>query len=77
MSRRVAVGSFDEWRNAARTLLAQAVPPHDVDWVAPGETDLFGNDALVAAAAPDPALRISSGLLSMLEAASCFRAAPP
>lgn len=74
MSRRVAVGSFGEWRNAARTLLAQGVPPHDVDWVAPGEVDLFGNDALADASAPSASLRISSGLLSMLEAASCFRA---
>jgi uracil-DNA glycosylase family protein len=75
LSRRVAVGSFDEWRSAARTLLAQAVPPHEVDWAAPGEADLFGNDGLAAAGAPRPALRISSGLLSMLEAAACFRAA--
>ncbi|MFS0754750.1 UdgX family uracil-DNA binding protein [Noviherbaspirillum sp. 1P10PC] len=77
MSRRVAVGAFGEWRNAARTLLAQAVPPHDVDWVAPGDADLFGNEALdtlAAASTPGPALRISSGLLGMLEAASCFRA---
>ncbi|MFL6715914.1 MAG: DUF4130 domain-containing protein, partial [Burkholderiaceae bacterium] len=75
MSRRVAVGSFDEWRGAARTLLAQAVPPHDVDWAAPGEADLFGNDVLAAASAPSFSLRISSSLLSLLEAASCFRVA--
>lgn len=73
---RVIVASFAEWRAAARTLLAQGVPPHEVDWAAPGDGDLFGASfALTApAAGPAGALRISSGLLALLDAASCYRA---
>lgn len=80
MNRRVAVVSFGQWRDAARSLLAQGVAPHQVDWIAPGEGDLFGNGDLLSDSdlcgngAPDARLRISSSLLGMLEAASCFRA---
>jgi DNA polymerase len=76
LSRRVAVAAFPEWRNTARALLAQRVPPHEVDWTSPGNTDLFDNDIFTSAAeqGPDVTLRISSGLLGMLEAAACFRA---
>jgi len=79
LNRRVAVASFTEWRVAARDLLAQQAPPHQVDWAAPGEANLFdsaplglGPDPVAAAPAARP--RISSGLLTLLEAAACFRA---
>ena len=79
MRQRASVASFADWRSAARGLLAQRVPPHDVDWAMPGEGDLFGDApaGLPPAAAggmPAGALRISSGLLTLLEAAACFRA---
>ena len=73
---RVTVASFAEWRAAARTLLAQRVPPHEVDWAAPGGGDLFGEPFALTAPAGGPAgaLRISSGLLALLDAAACYRA---
>ena len=73
---RVTVASFGEWRSAARTLLAQGVPPHQVDWAAPGDGDLFGESFALTppASAPAGALRISSGLLALLDAAACYRA---
>ena len=77
MNQRAFASSFAEWRTAARSLLAQGVAPHAVDWAAPGDTDLFGGDVLQPAApvqAPGAALRISSGLMTLLEAAACFRA---
>lgn len=74
MRQRASVASFAEWRSAARSLLAQQVAPHEVDWAAPGDGDLFGDlpaEALPAVAGG--ALRISSSLLTLLEAAACFR----
>jgi probable DNA metabolism protein len=77
LNRRAFASSFAEWRQAARSLLAQGVAPHEVDWAAHGEADLFG-DAPAEFASPGPApsaaLRISSGLMTLLEAAACFRA---
>ena len=77
MNRRAFAASFADWRKSARGLLAQGVAPHEVDWAAPGEADLFGGDADASASlvqAPGAALRISSGLMALLEAAACFRA---
>jgi probable DNA metabolism protein len=77
LNRRAFAASFADWRSAARGLLAQGVAPHEVDWAAPGEADLFGGDAAASAspgAAPGAALRISSALMTLLEAAACFRA---
>lgn len=75
MRRRACVASFADWRDTARGLLAQRVAPHEVDWAAPGDGDLFDDAPAAAPAAAGGALRISSGLLSLLEAAACFRAA--
>ena len=77
MNRRAFAASFADWRRAARTLLAQGVAPHEVDWAMHGEADLFGDDTSASAIpdlAPSATLRVSSGLMSLLEAAACFRA---
>ena len=80
MNHRAHAASFAEWRTAARSLLAQGVAPHEVDWAAAGEADLFGNDAAAQAPSCGPApghgaaLRISAGLMALLELAACFRA---
>ena len=77
MNRRAFAASFADWRRAARTLLAQGVAPHEVDWATHGEADLFGDDTSASAIpdlAPSAALRVSSSLMSLLEAAACFRA---
>jgi probable DNA metabolism protein len=77
LNHRAHAASFADWRQAARGLLTQGVAPHEVDWAAPGEADLFGEgegDGAGCEPAPGAALRISSGLMALLEAAACFRA---
>ncbi|KQN36564.1 DNA polymerase [Sphingomonas sp. Leaf407] len=44
---------FDGWRDAARRLIAERVPPHDVVWqIGDLPTDLFGDEAITADPAP-------------------------
>ena len=44
---------FDSWRDAARALAAARVPPSEVVWqVGETPTDLFGDEAILAPAAP-------------------------
>jgi DNA polymerase len=75
LNQRAHATSFADWRKAARSLLAQGVAPHEVDWAVAGEADLFGEAAAVCSdQAPSAALRISSGLMALLELAACFRA---
>ncbi|MCC7643128.1 MULTISPECIES: UdgX family uracil-DNA binding protein [unclassified Janthinobacterium] len=64
--------SFDEWRAAARELIALGVPPADVAWQSrPGDGDLFS-------ATPDatdtgaPQLRLPRQLVELLRTAACF-----
>ena len=48
-----APDDFDGWRNAARALVANGVPPSAVTWTVAGEAgDLLGGDAAPAMAAP-------------------------
>jgi probable DNA metabolism protein len=76
----VSVNSFDEWRDIARRLLNDSLPPHMVQWrSSDAVTDLFEADRLVTNAAPAHsgsafAWRISRTLLQMLETAACYRA---
>jgi uracil-DNA glycosylase len=84
----VLVRSFAEWRSAARRLLAQQVPPHEVQWRTPHqEQDLFHDasdaaesNASVASVANTTAfdgatsdIRLPRELVTKLESASCFR----
>ena len=64
--------SFDEWRAAARELIARQVPPACVQWQSrPGEGDLFS--ATPDAAGTDtPMLRLPRQLVELLQAAACF-----
>ncbi|KHA78672.1 DNA polymerase [Janthinobacterium lividum] len=64
--------SFDEWRAAARELIARGVPPADVAWQSqPGDGDLFSStpDATDTSA---PLLRLPRSLVELLESAACF-----
>ncbi|UQV46320.1 UdgX family uracil-DNA binding protein [Janthinobacterium lividum] len=66
--------SFDEWRAAARELIARKVPPADVAWQSqPGDGDLFSSmpDATDTSAPP---LRLPRQLVELLESAACFNA---
>lgn len=77
----VPVADFASWRKAVRLLLAQQVPPHDVQWhtaAHAGMEDLFGDTSgttvgLIEHAA-QPAMSMPRSLLRMLEAAACYRA---
>ncbi|MGK5052800.1 UdgX family uracil-DNA binding protein [Janthinobacterium sp. RB2P8] len=64
--------SFDEWRAAARELIARGVAPADVAWQSqPGDGDLFSStpDATDTNAPP---LRLPRQLVELLESAACF-----
>jgi probable DNA metabolism protein len=76
--RPVLVQSFDEWRLAARALLAHHVAPHMVQWMShKDDGDLFAHTAPAAPAAALPPgsepLRISRKLMDMLQSAACCR----
>ena len=76
--RPVLVHSFDEWRTAARDLLAHKVAPSAVQWIShKDDGDLFSGGA--EAGAPQPpkqgsaTVRISRKLMEMLQTAACCR----
>ncbi len=68
-------GSFAGWRNTARALLLQGVPPHQINWLGDGDSGGLFDQAPVPsntatlAAAP----RIPKQLLELLHSASRFR----
>jgi probable DNA metabolism protein len=64
--------SFDEWRAAARELIARGVSPADVAWQSqPGEGDLFSSTP-EATDTSAPPLRLPRPLVALLESAACF-----
>jgi len=64
--------SFDEWRAAARELIARGVPPADVAWQSqPGDGDLFSSTP-EATGTGAPPLRLPRQLVELLESAACF-----
>jgi DNA polymerase len=74
--------SFDEWRSAARGMLAQGIAPHDIRWGGQPVDDLFGSmdaDGGVVTAVEATETTEAGGapvprrLLSMLETAACYR----
>ena len=77
--RPVLVHSFDEWRLAARDLLAHQVAPHAVQWISHKDGgDLFAHhegqaEAPVPLRQGSPTLRISRKLMDMLQSAACCR----
>jgi DNA polymerase len=62
-----APDDFDAWRDAARGLIGEGVPPDDVVWQVANETpDLFGSDDDAAPpAAAEPALRVSRAFVDL------------
>lgn len=76
--RPVLVHSFDEWRTAARELLAHNIAPHAVQWIShKDDGDLFSNggepDGQTAVKPGSPSVRISRKLMDMLQSAACCR----
>lgn len=71
----VRADTFEQWRTAARALLARGLRPEQVDWRDAGQdSSLF--DTLHEApplAAQGSSLRVPRELMQQLEAASCYR----
>ncbi len=75
--RPVLVHSFDQWRAAARELLAHQVAPHAVQWIShKDDGDLFSRgeaDGPAPQVHGSPTLRIPRQLMDMLQSAACCR----
>ena len=66
--------SFDQWRAAARELIALKVGPASVQWQSrPGDGDLFSSTAQATDTGAPP-LRLPRSLVELLEGAACFNA---
>ena len=68
-------GSFAGWREVARSLLQQGVPPHQVNWLGGGDSGgLFDQTPIsLNGTVTSPPPRIPKQLLELLQSASCFR----
>jgi uracil-DNA glycosylase family protein len=65
---RIGVGTFDEWREAARELLRRDINPAEVDWQ--GDAPLEPALAFEPPAEPQPQARVPARFLEMARAAS-------
>ena len=68
-------GSFAGWRDAARRLLQQGVPPHQITWLTDGDSGGLFDHAPAPSSPPvaKPPLRIPKQLLELLQNAARFR----
>ena len=68
-------GSFAGWREVARSLIQQGVPPHQITWLTDGDSGGLFDHAPVPNGAPaaTPPLRIPKQLLELLQSAARFR----
>ncbi|MDP2745152.1 TIGR03915 family putative DNA repair protein [Pseudomonas sp.] len=68
-------GSFAGWREVARSLLQQGVPPHQITWLSDGDSGGLFDHAPAPSSPPvaKPLLRIPKQLLELLQNAACFR----
>lgn len=66
---------FDCWRDQARQLLLEAVPPHAVVWEDEAHRQLFAAEPLPAYTGPTRAVRVPSSLLAELKSAARYRTA--
>jgi uracil-DNA glycosylase len=64
---------FARWRDQARQLFMQAIPPHAAAWEDPGQDQLFGNAAPANGPIVRPAPRIPPPLLEALQVAAQYR----
>jgi probable DNA metabolism protein len=61
--------NFTSWRDAARRLLANAVPPNDIVWSCGEQNTLFGSAPVTSAAKH---LAVPSAFVRLAEGVSCF-----
>ncbi|MFG0722995.1 TIGR03915 family putative DNA repair protein [Pseudomonas sp. GLN_6] len=68
-------GSFAGWREVARSLVQQGVPPHQITWLTDDTSGGLFDHAPVPNSAPaaTPPLRIPKQLLELLQSAARFR----
>lgn len=68
-------GSFAGWREVARSLIQQGVPPHQITWLTDGDSGGLFDHAPVPNNVPAtmPPLRIPKQLLELLQSAARFR----
>lgn len=68
-------GSFAGWREVARSLIQQGVPPHQITWLTDDDSGGLFDHAPVPNNAPAtmPPLRIPKQLLELLQSAARFR----
>lgn len=65
---------FECWRDQARQLLVQGVPPHAVVWEDEDNRQLFAAEPLPAYSEPVQRLRVPAALLAELKSAARYRA---
>src|SRR5690348_5043325 len=62
--------TFAGWRDTARALLREGVPPEDVIWCEPEQNTLFG--AFEESAADDSRVRVPTEFVKIAEAVACY-----
>jgi DNA polymerase len=67
---RIEIGSFSEWRKAARDLLRRRVPPEEAEWAGPGDSQETLFTTGPAAGLRGPAVLIPRSFLSLAESAA-------
>jgi probable DNA metabolism protein len=68
MRHQIFPASFDEWRNAARTLLVEGVPPNDVIWTPGWQGALFEYASEETSSAE---LKVPAGFIGLAQAVAC------
>jgi probable DNA metabolism protein len=63
-------GDFEEWRDAARELLRQQIPPHEVNWCVQAAPDLF-DDILEPMGRADHVARVPPAFIALAENMIC------
>jgi probable DNA metabolism protein len=65
--------SFEEFRDAARDLIAADVEPEDVAWEIGGEADLFGQASAPPSRANTPSFSVAASYVELAKDALCHR----
>ncbi len=72
--RTITVDSFDQWRQEARSLLRQRVPPSQVSWSADQQTQLvFSSPTENIASHHSTNIKVPSQFITLARAAACYR----
>lgn len=64
--------SFEAWRDHARTLLSQRIPPEAAHWVSAEQPGLFDTSNAVNTQQPTETISVPKRFLSLAQQAACF-----